>query len=95
MSPASSLTGLYPVLPQRMVNIPYHNKQVLEHPDVQAIIDKSQKQLGRKGRLVIRKSGTEPVIRIMVEAEDGQFADKLLKNIQQTICRYADETYIS
>ncbi len=93
--PASNLTGLYPVLPQRMVNIPYHNKQVLEHPDVQEIIDKSQKKLGKKGRLVIRKSGTEPVIRIMVEAEDGQFADKLLKNIQQTICRYADETYIS
>ena len=93
--PASSLTDLYRVLPQKMVNIPYHNKQVLDHPDVQAIIDKSQNQLGKKGRLVIRKSGTEPVIRIMVEAEDGQFADKLLKNIQQTICRYADETHIS
>ena len=93
--PASSLTDLYRVLPQKMVNIPYHNKQVLDHPDVQAIIDKSQKQLGKNGRLVIRKSGTEPVIRIMVEAEDGQLADKLLKNIQQTICRYADETHIS
>lgn len=93
--PASRLTDLYQVLPQKMVNIPYENKRVLEHPEVQEIIHKSQKKLGKKGRLVIRKSGTEPVIRIMVEAEDGQLADKLLKNIQQIISRYADETHIS
>ena len=92
---ASRLTGLYQVLPQKMVNIPYKNKQVLDHPEVQEIIHNGQKQLGKKGRLVIRKSGTEPVIRIMVEAEDGQVADKLLKNIQRTISRYANEIHIS
>ncbi|HMS45177.1 MAG TPA: phosphoglucosamine mutase [Alphaproteobacteria bacterium] len=88
---ASQLSGLYKPYPQKMTNIPYRNKQTLEQPLVQQEIAKVQAKLGRKGRLVIRKSGTEPVIRVMIEVEDQRLGDQLIKGLQQTIMKHAHD----
>ena len=48
-------------------------------------IDKVQKEISKNGRLLVRKSGTEPVLRIMGESEDKILLDKLLKQVATVI----------
>lgn len=77
------------VLPQALVNIPLSNKTLLEDAKVQAFIDAQTKQLEGKGRVLIRPSGTEPLARVMVEADDAQvvaerIAAELEKLMQQS-----------
>lgn len=71
------------VYPQVLRNITVANKkEVMEHEGLQEIVLRIEKELNGTGRILIRPSGTEPLIRIMVEAETD------------TICsRYVDEVY--
>lgn len=67
--PLSELGNVFETVPQNLINIRYTaDTAPLEDANVKAVIAKVSKRLGRKGRLVIRKSGTEPLIRIMTEA---------------------------
>ncbi len=61
-----------PMLPQTLINIPLVDKNLLEKPEVVAYIKHETQDLGDKGRLLIRPSGTEPLARVMVEAADAQ-----------------------
>ena len=68
--------------PQKLVNIRFEKENdPLQHAHVQKSIEDAKQSLGSKGRILVRKSGTEPLIRIMVEAEDEglmhQLTDKL------------------
>jgi phosphoglucosamine mutase len=70
------------LLPQALVNIPLPNKALLDKPGVKAYLDEQTKQLEGSGRLLIRPSGTEPLARVMVEANGAenlarQIADEL------------------
>ena len=71
---ASELRMLYKPWPQKMENVRLpagaNAGAVLESKSVQASIEASEKALGASGRVLVRKSGTEPLIRVMVEAED-------------------------
>ena len=67
--PLSQLANIVEKFPQKIVNVPATNgKKLWEIPGVREQIVKLEKRLGNEGRLVIRPSGTEPLIRIMVEA---------------------------
>lgn len=70
---ASALSSLYQPWPQTLENIKLPEgsdaKIVLESDKVQSAIVAAEKALGKKGRVLVRKSGTEPLIRVMVEAE--------------------------
>jgi phosphoglucosamine mutase len=68
--PASEICRCFTPLPQRLVNIRYDGTTPLEDPAVQAAIRAEEAALGDHGRVLIRASGTEPVIRVMAEAED-------------------------
>lgn len=68
----SVLGNLFKPFPQLLTNIRYTNIPPLDDDTVKTEIEKAEKKLGKKGRLLIRKSGTEPLVRIMVEAEDKQ-----------------------
>lgn len=58
-------------LPQVMVNVPVAERfDPVEHPAVKALLRATEARLGGRGRIVLRASGTEPLIRIMVEAQD-------------------------
>lgn len=61
-----------PLVPQALVNIPLADKTLLERPAVQAFLAEQAAALGDTGRLLIRPSGTEPLVRVMVEAPNAQ-----------------------
>ena len=68
---ASKAAHLFEPLPQVLENVRFKNGSPLEDARVKSSIDAAQGHAGRKGgRLLVRKSGTEPVIRIMAEGDD-------------------------
>lgn len=76
------------IFPQLLVNVPVEDKEkVLNHPDIVAIEKKVTEELGNKGRLLLRPSGTEPLIRVMVEAESDekcrQYVDAVVKVVEE------------
>jgi phosphoglucosamine mutase len=69
--PASDLTRSFDTVPQMLKNVRYGaDKQPLSDAQVKARIAEAEARLAGKGRLLIRKSGTEPLIRVMAECED-------------------------
>lgn len=69
--PASALARNFETVPQLLKNVRYEaGATPLEAPEVQAAIAAGEARLSGTGRLLIRKSGTEPLIRVMAEAED-------------------------
>lgn len=62
--------------PQKLVNVTVENKDaVVDYDGVKEMIDKQAKKLDGKGRVLVRKSGTEPYVRVMVEAETQALCD--------------------
>lgn len=78
--------------PQRMINVPLEHKiDVQQCAPVQAAVADAQTQLGRKGRVLLRPSGTEPVIRVMVEGEDVQQVNTLAQQLAQVVAQTVAE----
>lgn len=79
--PISEIVNLFKLYPQKNITIPLKGKDPLSNEGIQKVIKKQTDILGESGRIVVRKSGTEPIIRIMVESLD----DKLSLNIANEI----------
>lgn len=77
----SEVTRLFQPLPQLLKNVRFNGGQPLDDPFVQAVIADVEKRLGNSGRVVIRKSGTEPLIRVMAEAEDEATVTEAVEEI--------------
>lgn len=75
--PISELAAPVAIYPQILQNVKVRNKlAALVDTDVQAAIKSAEEQLGNSGRILVRQSGTEPVIRVMVEAENKEICRK-------------------
>jgi phosphoglucosamine mutase len=84
--PASEAARVFEALPQLLRNVRTSNgAAILQRPEVQAAIREGETALGRGGRLLIRRSGTEPVIRIMAEGEDPALIDRVVGDIARAI----------
>ena len=57
--------------PQTLVNVRVQGKVDLDHPKIQSAVAQVEEQLGERGRVLLRESGTEPLVRVMVEGEDA------------------------
>ncbi|MEQ9260230.1 MAG: phosphoglucosamine mutase [Roseovarius sp.] len=83
---ASQLANVFTPVPQRLVNIRYKKGRApLEADAVQEAIHAGERALGRNGRLLIRKSGTEPLIRVMAEATDPALLDDVLNRVVDAV----------
>ncbi|PZU10702.1 phosphoglucosamine mutase [Sphingomonas sp.] len=80
--PAHRLLRQFDPLPQLLKNVRFTGGQPLEDGKVKAAIADAERRLDGTGRLVIRKSGTEPLIRVMAEGEDA----KLVGEVVDSIC---------
>src|SRR5918995_1364094 len=87
--PLSALGRVFTPLPQRLRNCRLNGGQPLEEPLVQRCIEAAQLRLGGRGRLLVRASGTEPLVRVMVEADDEVLLDRVLREVSDAIERYA------
>jgi phosphoglucosamine mutase len=79
--PASELLHLFEPVPQLLKNVRFASGQPLEAAAVKAAIADAERQLEGRGRLVIRKSGTEPLIRVMAEGDDLAMVETLVDGI--------------
>ena len=90
--PLSELASIMEVLPQALVNakVPNHKKdRYMEYPEIADAIEKLNAKFAGEGRVLIRPSGTEPKVRVMIEGKDQamieQEAKKLAELIQNTM----------
>jgi phosphoglucosamine mutase len=79
--PASEMLRLFEPLPQLLKNVRFAGKPPLDQPAVKAAIAEGEARLDGRGRLVIRKSGTEPLIRVMAEGEDEALVAQVVDDI--------------
>ena len=87
--PLSQVGRMFEPYPQKLVNVRFRGGHPLESAGVQDAIHAGESRLGRGGRLVIRPSGTEPVIRVMGESGDAALVDDVVGSIAQAIERAA------
>lgn len=76
--------------PQILINVPVEEYIRLEtHPKVQQAVKEIEAELGLKGRVLLRTSGTEPLIRVMVEGEQANQVQRLAQQLANTVRTYA------
>lgn len=84
--PASTLLHSFDPVPQLLKNVRYAEGQVpLEVASVKAAIAEAEAQLGGNGRLLIRTSGTEPLIRVMAESENAQVLEDAVNAVVDAV----------
>ena len=84
---ASEVCRLFDPLPQLLQNVRFDGASPLDQDGVQDAIKAAEKQLEGSGRLLIRKSGTEPLIRVMAEGSDAGLVKQVVNDLSQTIER--------
>ncbi len=76
--PMSKVGHIFDPAPQKLVNIRYSGDNPLETEAVKTALAESEVMMGERGRMVVRKSGTEPLIRVMAEALDADLMERAL-----------------
>ncbi len=87
--PVSEVCHRFELMPQILKNVRYGGRSPLEDESVQAAVASCQKALGARGRLVIRPSGTEPLIRVMGEGENADEVNHIVEELAGAIERAA------
>ena len=87
--PVSEICHRFEKVPQLLESVRYKSGKPLDHKLVVQVIAESKARLGTTGRLVIRESGTEPVIRVMAESDDRGLVEAVVAEITSTIRQVA------
>jgi len=90
--PASDAMRVFEPYPQLLKNVRFSGGQPLEHVRVKEAIKDGEGRLGNTGRLLIRKSGTEPLIRVMAEGQDETLVRTVVDDIVATIQAVANQS---
>ena len=88
--PLSELAGVMEVLPQALVNakVPNHKKEsYMEYSEIAEAIEALENKFAGEGRVLIRPSGTEPLVRVMIEGKNQQEIDDEAKKLAKLITR--------
>lgn len=85
----AELASIMTVYPQVMINVKGVDKDaVSDHESVQQAVRAVEAELGDSGRVLLRKSGTEPLVRVMVEAADAETANAHAESLAQVVRRH-------
>ena len=85
----SDICRMFEPVPQVLKNVRYASRSPLEHDAVKKAIAAAEQKLGNSGRLVIRKSGTEPLIRVMAEGDNADLVTSVVDDIIAEVQRHA------
>jgi phosphoglucosamine mutase len=77
----SEVSHVFDPVPQILKNVRFAGQSPLEHPKVKDCIKDVEARLTGKGRLLIRKSGTEPLLRVMAEGDDAQLINEAVDEV--------------
>ncbi len=91
--PMSEAARLYEPFPQLSRSVAYDGASPLQSKAVKAAVADGESQLGRAGRILVRASGTEPVIRVMAEGEDAAVVARVIDDITAALASDADRTH--
>ncbi len=83
--PASEVCRRFTPLPQILVNVRHGGGKPLEDASVRALITEAEGKLGKSGRLVVRASGTEPLIRVMGEGDDRDVVETVVRELADAV----------
>jgi phosphoglucosamine mutase len=83
--PVSEVCHAFEALPQVLRNVRYKKGKPLEDAKVRLAIKSAEQKLNGQGRLVIRPSGTEPVIRVMGEGDDKSLVEDVVADIVEAL----------
>ncbi len=86
--PLSALVEGMEIYPQVMINVDVEGadaRTLLEHPQVQSAVVAAENELGKSGRVVLRPSGTEPLVRVMIEGNDSAQVERLTGQIANQV----------
>ena len=83
--PLHELAAGIAAYPQVLLNVRVSDKSVADHPAVRAAIAAAERELADDGRILVRPSGTEPLVRVMVEASDDARTQAVAESVAQTI----------
>jgi len=77
--------------PQVLINVRIQGaaRPMLDHPQVQAEVQAVEKELGQRGRVLLRASGTEPLIRVMVESDNAELTQRMADRIADRVRQQA------
>jgi phosphoglucosamine mutase len=78
-------------VPQLLRNVRHHGGAPLDAASVRAAIASGESRLGAGGRLLVRPSGTEPVIRIMAEGDDPALVEEVVGSVEAALRQAAGE----
>jgi len=92
---ASEVCRLFTPVPQMSRSVRFGDGDPFEAPAVKRAVQDGEARLGAEGRLVIRKSGTEPVIRVMAEGEDEELVAIVVKEICTAIHSYVADAGVA
>jgi phosphoglucosamine mutase len=85
-APLAELAGVVRRLPQTLVNVRVSDRDaVASSPQVASAVDSAVTELGESGRVLLRPSGTEPLVRVMVEAATQEQADEVAQRIADVV----------
>jgi phosphoglucosamine mutase len=84
--PLSELAKIMSVFPQKLINFDVARKPPLEEiSEIQQAIKKAEAELGDKGRVLIRYSGTQPMCRVMVEGPTDEMTNRLARELTDIV----------
>ena len=87
--PVSEVCHKFEPVPQLLQNVRFQRGKPLEDKHIKQLIAASEARLGQNGRLVIRESGTEPLIRVMGEGDDAGLVNEVVSEIVTAIAQVA------
>ena len=83
--PMSEVLNLYPSIPMELQNLPNMNKDILQDEAILALCQSLENEMKGEGRILLRPSGTEPLIRVMVEAKDKAMLDDVMAQLVRAL----------
>jgi phosphoglucosamine mutase len=83
--PVSELCRLFEPVPQLLQNVRFDKGKPLDDPSVKAAIDDASRRMGNRGRVLVRASGTEPLVRVMAEGDDEGLVKAVVADIAEAV----------